>query len=77
MRYRAIVEPLDDAVFVCDPGGRLLDGKNRALSLLGCQRQEPLDKPFRHFTGPPKRLRGAEVIAACLEGDRPVRGSSR
>jgi two-component system, cell cycle sensor histidine kinase and response regulator CckA len=74
MRYRAIVEHLDDAVFVCDLGGRILDVNTRALSLIGCQREELLNRPFGDFTGPPKRLRWTEEIAARLEGNRPVRG---
>jgi two-component system cell cycle sensor histidine kinase/response regulator CckA len=73
MRYRAIVENLEDAVFVCDLGGKILDVNQRAVILSGRERQTLLNLSFQELTTSPKRLLWAQQITAKLN-DQSVHG---
>ena len=73
MRYRAIVENLEDAVFVCDLGGKILDVNQQALVLTGRDRQALLSISFQELTTSPKRLLWAQQVTAKL-GEKAVHG---
>jgi two-component system, cell cycle sensor histidine kinase and response regulator CckA len=73
MRYRAIVENLEDAVFVCDLGGKIIDVNQQAIVLTGQERQVLLSKSFQQLTTSPKRLLWAQQITAKL-GEKAVHG---
>jgi hypothetical protein len=65
-RYRSLMEHAQDAIFVLDPQGTILEANRRMEELLGRPRGAILGRDFRDFVPPAERDEGRQAFEELL-----------
>lgn len=71
LKYRQLIESANDAIFIVQDG-KMRFANNRTASIVGCKKNDLLDKPFQMFIHPDDRDMVVERHIKRLQGDTAI-----